>query len=128
MARILVIDDDVGGAELAATLTSAGHQVLKANDAELVLALIKSQSPDLALVEVALPNGAQAGFGLLKRIKAHNPAIAVIITSVAAASRQRVVLALRGGAQDFIEKPFRAQEVRQRVGAALAQQQTAWAY
>jgi len=72
-------------------------------------------------VDVEMPGGQETGFELLERIKEHNPTIAVIIMT-GAGSKQRVVAALRGGAQDFIEKPFSPDDVTKRVETALAQQ------
>ena len=122
MARILVVDDDPLVADvLAEILTTDGHQVLLANDVAHGINLTKSQALDLAMVALEMPGGQETGFELLQRIKEHNPSIAVIIMT-GAGSQQRVVAALRGGAQDFIEKPFTADEVTKRVETALAQQ------
>ena len=128
MARILVVDDDsVVAGLLLETLTSAGHQVLLAHDMAQGFELTQSQSLDLALVDVEMPGGQHAGFELLERIKEYNSSIAVIIIT-GEASKQRIVAALRGGAQDFIEKPFSPDDVLKRVDVALLQQRTASAY
>ena len=124
MARILVVDDDPLVADvLAEILTTDGHQVLLANDVAHGINLTKSQALDLAMVDIEMPGGQETGFELLQRIKEYNSSIAVIIIT-GAGSKQRVVAALRGGAQDFIEKPFSADEVTNRVATALSQQHT----
>jgi len=128
MARLLVVDDEPAvAAVLGEILTTAGHQVILAHGLEQGSKLIQSQSLDLAIVDVGMAGGQHAGFKLLQRIKEHNPSIAVIMTT-GAASKQRVVAALRGGAQDFIEKPFSPADVTKRVAVALLQQQALWAY
>ena len=128
MARILVVDDDpVVGALLLETLVAAGHAGILANRVAEGFELIQRQSLDLALVDVEISGRQHAGFELLKRIKEHNPSIAVIIIT-GAGSKQRAVAALRGGAQDFIEKPFSPEDVVKRVTTALIQQKIEWAY
>ena len=128
MARILVVDDEPSvTAVLSEMLICAGHEVLLANDLPQGFELTKSQSPDLALVDIEMPAGEPAGLDLLKQIKKHNPSIAVMmITGVA--SKRRIVAAMREGAQDFIEKPFSFHEISKRIDTALLQQKTAWAY
>ena len=134
MARILVVDDDpVVAALLFETLTTAGHQVILANDVALGFALTQSQSLDLAIVDIEMPgeqvekpDALPAGFELLQRIKEHNASIAVIIIT-GAASQEWVVATLRGGGQDFLQKPFISDDVLKRVVAALEQQKIAWA-
>jgi len=112
---------------LSEALTTAGHQVMLADDSAHGLELTKKHSPDLALVDIEMPAGQPAGLDLLKQIKEHNRSIAVVMMT-GVASKRRVVAALRGGAHDFIEKPFSLHEVTRRVEKALMQQKTAWAY
>ena len=128
MARILVVDDEPPVlALLSEMLTTGGHQVVVANNVAHGLKLTQHQSPDLAILDIGMPEGQHAGLELLQRIKAYKSSIAVIMIT-GAASKQRVVAALRGGAQDFIEKPFSYHEVTKRVETALLHQKTAWAY
>ena len=128
MARILIVDEDPVVADLLlATLTAAGHEVILANCVAQGAKLIESHSLDLALVDVGQPGGQPAGFELLQQIKERNPSIAVIIMT-GAGSHQRAVMALRSGAQDFIEKPFQLEDILKRVKAVLLQQNIAWAY
>ena len=122
MARILVVDDERAMVEmLGEMLTTAGHEVVLAGDLAQGFELMKNQPLDLALVDIGLPSGQQAGLELLQKIKKHKSSIAVIMIT-GAASQQRVVAALRGGAQDFLEKPFSTDELLKRVETVLAQQ------
>ena len=111
MACLLVVDDNQSVARaLAEILISAGHRVFLAYDSAQALEVLQNYTPDLALVDIGLPSGQDAGFELLQHIKARRPIIPVIMIT-GAASMPRVVAALRGGAQDFLEKPFSIDEV-----------------
>ena len=124
MAQILVVDDEPAmGTLLEEILTAAGHQVVVATDLAQGFELTQHRPLDLALVDIGLPSGQQAGLELLQQIKEHKPSMAVIMIT-GAASKDRAVAALRGGAQDFIEKPFSPDDVTKRVEAALLQQKT----
>ena len=103
---------------LSEALTSAGHQVLLADDSARGLALTKQHSPDLALVDIEMPAGQPAGLELLKQIKEYNHSIAVVMMT-GVATKPRVVAALRGGAHDFIEKPFKENELQNLVEKML---------
>ena len=112
---------------LSEALTSAGHQVLLADDSARGLALTKQHSPDLALVDIEMPAGQPAGLELLKQIKEYNHSIAVVMMT-GVATKPRVVAALRGGAHDFIEKPFSLHDIRKHVDNALLHLKTTAAY
>ena len=127
-ARILVVDDDPLVSEsVAAILNAAGYEVFRATTVAEAVRSVTCQSPDVAVVDVELNGNQHAGFELLKQIKVHNPSIAVIIIT-GASSKQRVVAALRGGANDYLEKPFRGDELVKRVEAAVLQRNRLWAY
>ena len=122
MAKILVADDDPAMvAVLSEIFTGNDHQVISASSAERGFELVKEQSPDLVIVDIEMPEGKPTGLELLRQIKEYNRSIPVLMIT-GYATKERVVTALRSGAQDFIEKPFRIDELTRRVEIALFQQ------
>jgi len=122
MAKILVVDDDPAMvAVLSEILTGNDHQVITAGNAERGLELVKEQSPDLVIADIEMPEGKPTGLELLRQVKEYNRSVPVLMIT-GYATKQRVVTALRAGAQDFIEKPFRIDELTRRVEVALFQQ------
>lgn len=101
---ILVADDDATHREMLGTLLHEwGYAVGEAVDGEQAVALCREQSFDLALMDVRMPQ--KTGLEALKDIKAHNPALPVLImtafSDVAAA-----VEAIKAGAYDYLTKPL----------------------
>jgi len=122
MAKILVVDDDLAMVSvLSEVLKENHHQVIPVNGAERALELIKQHEPDLVLVDIEMPEGNPVGLEVLRQTKEFNPSIPVVMIT-GQATKERAVLALRAGAQDFIEKPFQIDELIKRVGNALFQQ------
>ncbi len=122
MAKIIVADDDVAMVSvLSEVLKENHHQVLPAGTAERALELVKEHSPDLLLSDIEMPEGVASGLELLKQVREFNPSIPVVMIT-GQATKERAVQSLRGGAQDFIEKPFQVDELVKRVGNALFQQ------
>ena len=121
MAKILVVDDDPAMVSvLSEMLTENSHQVIPAGDADRAFALVKEQSPDLVIADIEMPEGKPTGLELLRQIKERDRSLPVLMIT-GYATKQRVVVALRAGAQDFIEKPFRLDELIRRVDIALFQ-------
>ncbi len=122
MAKILVVDDEPSMVSvLYEVLKSEQHEVITANSAERALDLVKEQLPDLVLADIEMPEGKPAGLELLRRVKDYNRSIPVVMVT-ANATKERAIQALRAGAEDFIEKPFRNDELTKRIGTALFHQ------
>jgi len=123
MAKILVVDDELSlVAMLSETLRAQGHEILPANNPEQAWALVQSQTLQLVLCDIEMPAHEPRGLDLLRQIQEYNRTLPVIMLT-GHATKERAVLALRGGAFDFVEKPFRLDELLKRVDHALFQQQ-----
>jgi diguanylate cyclase (GGDEF)-like protein len=117
--RILIVEDDgVARSLLARALRDLGHVVAEASDAGEALEWTRTWPPDVILLDRFLPDG--DGMELLAKLKADavtRDVPVVMVTSTP--EREFVVEALRGGAHDYLTKPFLAEEVLARVQAAL---------
>jgi two-component system response regulator HydG len=102
-ASIVLADAEAEAARLiAAVLEKAGHEVVRVDRGGTALERLRSQTFDLALVDLRLPDA--GGIELLDRIKRTSPETPVAIL----ASRPDVddtIIALRRGAYDFLRKP-----------------------
>ncbi|MCH7642662.1 MAG: response regulator [Chloroflexi bacterium] len=120
MARILVVDDseDVRLA-LMTLLEDVGHDILEAEDGSEVMAMVLSGSPELILLDVAMPR--VDGFEALKRLKADPATSDVPVIMVTAKGRpEDLAMARNLGARDYINKPWAEGEVEMRVDWALS--------
>lgn len=123
MLRILVAEDDPNMVSvLSEVLRDERRQVITASSAERAIELVKQEAPDLILADIEMPEGKPRGLELLRQVKEHNRNIPIIMIT-GNATKDRAVEALRLGAQDFIEKPFRIDELVRRVETALFHQQ-----
>ena len=122
MAKILVAEDNPNMVSvLTDVLREQHHEVITANNADRAFELVQQQCPDILLCDIEMPEGKPLGLTLLRKTKEHNRSIPVVMIT-GNATKERAVEALRLGAQDFIEKPFRIDELVKRVETALFQQ------
>ena len=119
MLKILVAEDDPNMVSvLTELLRDERRQVISANTAERAFDLIKEDAPDLVLADIEMPEGKPRGLDLLRQIKEYNRSIPVMMIT-GNGTKDRAVEALRMGAHDFIEKPFRIDVLVKRVDLAL---------
>ena len=118
MAHILIVEDDINlGQILFQELKKHNHDVELVENAESALARVNKYIYDLMLTDLKLPG--MDGIELLKKIKASNPTTVVIVMT-GYASVDTAVVAMKNGAQDFIQKPFGLHEIVQKIDDALA--------
>jgi two-component system, chemotaxis family, CheB/CheR fusion protein len=115
-ATIFVVDDDPGIREsMRAVLSDAGYRVETFASAEAFLAADHGRSGCL-VVDVRMP--AMSGFELLAQLAAAGDAMpAIVITGYGDVAT--AVEAMKAGAADFIEKPFRSQQLLACIASAL---------
>jgi two-component system phosphate regulon response regulator PhoB len=122
MAKILLAEDEKQIADMIAfKLTNSGHQVIRADDGEQALQLALNNAPDLIMLDAMMP--VLSGFEVLRRLKADAGMRGIPVIMVTAKGHERDVLSgLRGGAVDYIVKPFSLKELAARVELALAKE------
>ncbi len=109
MKKIFVIDDSVPTLKLIhKILENSGYTVFKFSDASTALSQIKSETPDLIIMDIEMPkmNGLEA-LQLMKRIE---PNLKVVIMT-AYADLEKIHYFLENGVIDFIAKPFSLNEI-----------------
>jgi two-component system, cell cycle response regulator len=116
---ILVADDSATvRAVLGAQLGGAGYAVVPAADGREALARLREDRPDVALLDIEMPE--LDGFAVLDAVRA-DPALATIpvLFLTGRAEAQDVAAGLARGAHDYVRKPIEASELTARVRAAL---------
>src|SRR6202048_2758805 len=108
--RLLVVDDEQSIRRLCMTIgNSLGFACTEAESAEAAGTRLDADAPDLVLTDLKLPS--QSGVELLRRIKALLPRTEVAIMT-GHGSIESAVDAMKLGAYDYIEKPFRVEKMR----------------
>ena len=112
----MVVDDDQDLAEmLSIVLTGAGMEVDLVNRGDQVMDLFNSHTPDLVLLDVMLPG--IDGIEVCRIIRESSMVPIVMLT--AKGDTQDVVLGLEAGADDYMVKPFKPQELVARINTRL---------
>ncbi|KAA5601648.1 sigma-54-dependent transcriptional regulator [Blastochloris sulfoviridis] len=105
---ILIVDDEADIRELVAgILEDEGYNARVAGDSDTALASIEQRRPHLVLLDIWLEGSRLDGLQLLEIIKTHHPDVQVVMIS-GHGNIETAVTAIRKGAYDFIEKPFKA--------------------
>jgi len=113
---ILVVEDEQPVQEaIGAALEAAGFRVITAADGEEGLERLRSESPDLVVLDLMLPK--IGGMDVCTAIREYSEVPVVMLTGLAAEDDR--VEGLIRGADDYITKPFRARELAARVRAVL---------
>ncbi len=103
-AKVLVVDDEVIIRDsLRDWLTDANYQVFTAENGAQALEIIQQQGLRIVIADLVMPG--MDGIELMKRAKEISPNVEVIIVT-AYGSIPTAITAMRGGAYDYIEKPF----------------------
>ncbi len=120
-ARILVCDDEAALREmLSVLLRRAGYHVTPAETRAAALQKLSSEEFDAVVTDLALPDG--SGMDVLSAARAHDDAVQVVMITAYGGSEQAVE-AMRRGAYDFIQKPFRNHELLALLEKALEKRQ-----
>lgn len=116
---ILVVDDEPDIRDLiAGVLEDDGHGVRTASTAEAAIEEVRARTPSLVVLDVWLQGSDMDGLSVLKYLKAIDPLLPVIVIS-GHGNVETAVAAIRRGAYDFIEKPFKADRLLHLVARAI---------
>jgi two-component system response regulator HydG len=117
MSSLLIVDDLISIHEmLEAVIQPTGYKTAFATDGEKALARYKAEKYDLVLADIDMKP--MDGITLLKQLKAYDPG-AVLIIMTAYASTESAIQALKFGAFDYLQKPFKVDELMQALKRGL---------
>jgi DNA-binding response OmpR family regulator len=117
VTQILIVDDEpLIAAFVAKGLRAAGYATLTEASGEAALSLAQTEPVDLVILDVGLPD--LDGFAVLERLRGQGVRTPVIMLT-ARSSTADTVFGLRAGADDYVAKPFRFEELLARVQARL---------
>ncbi|HJQ57506.1 MAG TPA: response regulator [Vineibacter sp.] len=115
-AVVLVVDDEPAIRRLLGTTLKANdHRTIEAATAAEALAMLRHHHVDLVLLDLGLPD--IDGMDLIARVRRDNPVPIVVLSS--RGDEPAKVAALDAGADDYVTKPFGAEELMARIRAAL---------
>jgi two-component system KDP operon response regulator KdpE len=115
-AEILIIDDEVQIRKLLEiALDSNGYKTIFAVNGKEGISLAANHQPDLIILDLGLPD--EDGQVVLKRLREwyKNPILILTVKN----TEEEIVKALDNGANDYLAKPFRTQELLARIRTAL---------
>jgi two-component system nitrogen regulation response regulator NtrX len=105
---ILIVDDETDIRELiSGLLEDEGHGTRLAKDSTEALSAVEERRPSLIILDIWLQGSELDGLELLDRIKKSHPDLAIVIIS-GHGNIETAVAAIKRGAYDYIEKPFKA--------------------
>lgn len=119
MTKILIIEDDRSITNLMRVLLSAqGYEVLEAKNANIGITLALSYQPEIIVLDLGLPD--MDGIDLISQIR-HLVQSSILVVS-AREKQSDKINALDLGADDYLTKPFNAQEFLARIRVAIRHQ------
>ncbi len=121
---ILVVDDnEINLKLLSKILELGGYEVVTAHNGKDALKLIPQRMPDLAILDVMMPD--MDGYELCSRIRQEpiNAKIPIVMLTAMSDETERN-LAMKAGADDIWSKPFEMDELRERLESLLERKQT----
>jgi two-component system, NtrC family, response regulator PilR len=120
--RTLVVDDEQSMRDfLSICLRRAGHEVVVASSAEEASRELGDQRPfDLVITDLRLPG--RSGLDVLDEVKARSPNTPVIVVT-AYATPETAIAAMKRGAYDYLNKPFKLDEISLVIARALEKRQ-----
>jgi FixJ family two-component response regulator len=115
--EIFVVDDDPAVREtLSVVLSAGGYQVICFADGAALLAVARSRTPSCILLDVNIPG--KSGLDILKELHGEDYPAPIFMIS-GQGDIAMAVSAIKNGALDFIEKPFRGSEIVSRLDEAI---------
>jgi FixJ family two-component response regulator len=115
--EIFVVDDDPAIREtLSMVLSAGGYQVICFADGAALLAVARTRTPSCILLDVHIPG--KSGLDILRELRGEEYPAPIFMIS-GQGDIAMAVTAIKNGALDFIEKPFRGSEIVARLDEAI---------
>ncbi len=123
MARILVVDDEVTMVQMVTErLRADGHEVLPFNNGNAAFEALETHSPELVITDLVLEKSKTQGLDILQKARTLSPPpVVIVITGFGTV--ETAVEAMKKGAYDYLEKPFKLEDFKLCVERALSYNQ-----
>jgi len=120
MARVMVVDDEVTMVQMVTELLRAdGHEVFPFTNGNAALENLETHTPELVITDLNLEKSRTQGLDILQKARTtHPPAVVIVITAFG--SIETAVEAMKKGAYDYLEKPFKLEDFKLCAQRALA--------
>src|SRR6266446_4891665 len=120
MARVLLVDDELTMVQMVADLLrQEGHEVFPFTNGTAALAALTTQPPELVITDLYFDKTRAHGLEIVRKARELNPpAVAIVITGFG--SIETAVDAMKNGAFDYLEKPFKVDALKLCVQRALS--------
>ena len=120
MARVLLIDDEVTMVQMVAELLRAdGHEVFPFSGFAAALEGLEAHRPELVITDLYLDKTRAHGLEILQKARALNPPATVIVVT-GYGSVETAVEAMKNGAFDYLEKPFKMDDIQLCIRRAVS--------
>ncbi len=120
MAKVLLVDDDLTMVQMVAELLrQEGHEVYPFSNGNAAVAGLSAHSPDLVITDLYFDKTRAHGLEVVQKARALSPpAVVIVITGFG--TIETAVEAMKNGAFDYLEKPFKLEELKLCVQRALS--------
>ncbi len=120
MANVVIVDDEVTMLQMVTDLLrKEGHQVFPYTSGKAALENLESHCPDLVISDLNLEKSRTQGLDVLQKARSlHPPAVVIVITGFG--SVETAVEAMKKGAYDYLEKPFKLEDFKLCAQRALS--------
>src|SRR6266700_738814 len=120
MAKVLLVDDELTMVQMVAELLRReGHEVFPFTSGPPAAAALAAHAPELVITDLYLDKTRAHGMEIIQKARELNPpAVVIVITGFA--SIETAVEAMKIGAFDYLEKPFKVEELKLCVQRALS--------
>jgi DNA-binding response OmpR family regulator len=115
---ILIVDDDLENCETLSQILSHTYNVLMAQNGEDGIRMAKQESPTLVLLDIQMPK--MNGLDACQKLKADEATRDLPVVMLSGSSDdEKLVKAFSLGADDYVEKPFKAKELLARISSKI---------
>ncbi len=120
MAKVLLVDDDLTMLQMVAELLrQQGHEVFPFSNGNAAVAGLTTHSPELVITDLYFDKTRAHGLEVVQKARALSPpAVVIVITGFG--TIETAVEAMKNGAFDYLEKPFKVDELKLCVQRALS--------
>jgi two-component system, NtrC family, response regulator AtoC len=120
MAKVLLVDDELTLLQTISELIRLeGHEVLPCTNGTAAISALGNQAPEIVITDLYLDKTRDQGLNILQKARALNPPATVIVMT-GFGSIETAVETMKHGAFDYLEKPFKVEELRLCLRRALS--------